>query len=1191
MAATGYTPISLYYSTTALAQPLAGDLVDGELAINITDGKLYYKDNGGTVQVIAGTGGSGIVAGSNTQIQFNNSGNFGASSNLTWDGTTLSTTGLTASSTVTISGGTANGVGYLNASKVLTTGTALTFDGTNFVNLGGVVRALAAATQDALQLQGRAGGTSSYITTLTPGTLTASNTLTLPVGTTTLAGLGTTQTFSAAQTFSSTVTMSGTTTNIALGTSQTSGTWTAGGAAQTGTITLDQSTKTHTLAIGTGATESGLTKTINIGTGGVATSTTAITIGSTNGTTITLNGTVNATTVNVTTLDLTNLEVTNIKAKDGTAAASIADSTGIITVTTQLNVGNLNLSGNTLSSTDANGNIVLAPNGTGDVQLDADTVRIGDSNANATLTTNGTGDLVLNTNSGTNSGSITIQDGVDGNIVIAPNGNGQVQITNALIDVTTIEVTNIKAKDGTAAITIADSTGVVTVSSQLQVDNINISTNTISSTDTNGNIVLAPNGTGDVQVDADTLRVGDSGAAATITTNGAGNLTLSTNEGTNSGTIVINQGVNGNIEIAPNGTGDVYVTADTLRVGDSNATATITTNGTGDLVINTNGGTNAGSITLANGANGNITIAPNGTGDVYVDADTLRVGDSNAAATITTNGTGNLVLNTNAGTNSGSITINQGSNGNIEVAPNGTGDVYLTADTVRIGDSNANATLTTNGTGDLILNTNAGTNSGSITIADAANGDISLAPNGNGSVVITNTGTSNALRITQTGTGNALLVEDSTNPDSSPFVIDANGNMVNGYTSVITVSSGTPRTQSIGGTPFSGLTYGDNATSGVLQLGKSRGTSAGTHAILQSGDGINQIRFEGSDGTNFIRAAAIGAEVDGTPGTNDMPGRLGFYTTADGASSPTERVRINASGLTTVGYSAATGAALSTSVAAKLYSSNTTYTDGITAASGTVTHGTIVSFDNPAIAATNASVTYTNASTLYIDGAPSAGSNVTITNPYSLYVAAGTVYFGGTVSAADPIVQQSDIGTGANEIPLNQYLGANAYVDTETPALAVGTGITTGTGTICKANGGLSGGIYRMSILIDLTGLNSGGTAGDIIGVNGTALPCYIAQLPNMVVLGGRMTCLETPAGGDTDIDLYSATEGTGVEDQAITALTETQIINAGAQTIGTVTYFAADPAANTYFYFVGQGTANATYTAGRFLIEVFGVQ
>jgi len=53
MAATNFTPISLYYSTTASTAPLAGNLTNGELAINITDGKLFYKDNGGTVQTIA----------------------------------------------------------------------------------------------------------------------------------------------------------------------------------------------------------------------------------------------------------------------------------------------------------------------------------------------------------------------------------------------------------------------------------------------------------------------------------------------------------------------------------------------------------------------------------------------------------------------------------------------------------------------------------------------------------------------------------------------------------------------------------------------------------------------------------------------------------------------------------------------------------------------------------------------------------------------------------------------------------------------------------------------------------------------------------------------------------------------------------------------------------------------------------
>lgn len=223
-----------------------------------------------------------------------------------------------------------------------------------------------------------------------------------------------------------------------------------------------------------------------------------------------------------------------------------------------------------------------------------------------------------------------------------------------------------------------------------------------------------------------------------------------------------------------------------------------------------------------------------------------------------------------------------------------------------------------------------------------------------------------------------------------------------------------------------------------------------------------------------------------------------------------------------------------------------------------------------------------------------ANQSPSVDNTYSLGTASfkwSNVYATTFTEGTYPLASQNDIGTAPNEIPLNQYLGGLAYLNTEMPALDVGRGITTGTGTICKANGGAMGGIYRMTIVVDLTGLNSGGTAGNIIGVNGTTLPCYIGLLPTMTVLGGRMTCLETPAGGDTDIDLYSATEGTGVEDQAISALTETQLINAGAQTVGTVTYFAADPTVNAYLYLVGQGTANATYTAGRFLIEIFGVQ
>ena len=53
MAATGFTPISLYYTTTAAATPSAGNLVAGELAINTVDEKLYFKNSAGTVKLLA----------------------------------------------------------------------------------------------------------------------------------------------------------------------------------------------------------------------------------------------------------------------------------------------------------------------------------------------------------------------------------------------------------------------------------------------------------------------------------------------------------------------------------------------------------------------------------------------------------------------------------------------------------------------------------------------------------------------------------------------------------------------------------------------------------------------------------------------------------------------------------------------------------------------------------------------------------------------------------------------------------------------------------------------------------------------------------------------------------------------------------------------------------------------------------
>jgi len=115
-------------------------------------------------------------------------------------------------------------------------------------------------------------------------------------------------------------------------------------------------------------------------------------------------------------------------------------STGGLTVSGLANVDNLRLDGNTISSTDTNGNIVLAPNGTGDVLVDADTLQVGDSGSDATIQSNGNADLILKTGNAT-TGSVTLADGADGSLTVALNGTGQVIVNAGAVGTPTIAPT------------------------------------------------------------------------------------------------------------------------------------------------------------------------------------------------------------------------------------------------------------------------------------------------------------------------------------------------------------------------------------------------------------------------------------------------------------------------------------------------------------------------------------------------------------------------------------------------------------------------------------------------------------------------------------------------------------------------------------------------------------------------------
>jgi hypothetical protein len=86
------------------------------------------------------------------------------------------------------------------------------------------------------------------------------------------------------------------------------------------------------------------------------------------------------------------------------------------------------------------------------------------------------------------------------------------------------------------------------------------------------------------------------------------------------------------------------------------------------------------------------------------------------------------------------------------------------------------------------------------------------------------------------------------------------------------------------------------ANSGRLTFYRSKNGTIGSGTVLAANDSVGRIDFRGYDSNTYELAAQIQCEVDGTPGDGDMPGRLVFSTTADGASSPTERLRIDSAG-------------------------------------------------------------------------------------------------------------------------------------------------------------------------------------------------------------------------------------------------------------------------------------------------------
>jgi len=214
------------------------------------------------------------------------------------------------------------------------------------------------------------------------------------------------------------------------------------------------------------------------------------------------------------------------------------------------------------------------------------------------------------------------------------------------------------------------------------------------------------------------------------------------------------------------------------------------------------------------------------------------------------------------------------------------------AERLRI-DSSGNLGLGEASSIDARLHVNSGTDNATLFL-ESTDGDVNLCmADDAGSCRLLQEGGN--LRFRAGGNANAFGTGDS-----EKMVLTSSGRLVIGATSARTNFATTPQLQ-VEGTNFatSSLSITRNSNDSgrpTLFFGKSRGTSDGAVNVVSDGDALGTIEFTGADGTDMARGALIQAVVDGTPGSDDMPARLLFYTSADGSQSPTERLRIDSTG-------------------------------------------------------------------------------------------------------------------------------------------------------------------------------------------------------------------------------------------------------------------------------------------------------
>jgi hypothetical protein len=331
---------------------------------------------------------------------------------------------------------------------------------------------------------------------------------------------------------------------------------------------------------------------------------------------------------------------------------------------------------------------------------------------------------------------------------------------------------------------------------------------------------------------------------------------------------------NGQISLGANGTvrGRIFADNSTgeLRIGNPTA---------GDLMLYTNN-----TERLRIDSSGRLGIGTSTPNDVLHVEGTIRTSSSSSNAQfannfLRSNQAGTFYFDQNSGSQDFAFRLSNVSNLDttaMTIKPSGrvgigttspSGVIHIKADTdqaslpsIVLEDSSTTSTRLgslTNITGDIILAaTTSFIDRASITLKDDQN-------------ILLKTGATERARIDSSG---RLLVGTSTNIGSQNIQIGTAQGTLGLYK------------------------FANNDDGGELTFATSRNGTVGSQTIVNNGDFLGRMFFRGSDGSAFIRGAEIACRVDGTPGANDMPGRLVFSTTSDGASAPTQRMRITSTG-------------------------------------------------------------------------------------------------------------------------------------------------------------------------------------------------------------------------------------------------------------------------------------------------------